>query len=165
MMIMKINKDIALSSADAIVNASNGIGYMGGKAGTEQRKKGVAESLHYISKGEIEPLAKAECKKHSLFGYAPGNVFSTPAPNLNCKMILHAVTMRFPGSKCKIKTIEKLVPKILTISEQNNFKSVAIPLLGTGTGRLNLDDVLEVYTEYFKNSNIKFYVYFPFMKE
>lgn len=45
MMIMKINKDIALSSADAIVNASNGIGYMGGKAGTEQRKKGVAESI------------------------------------------------------------------------------------------------------------------------
>lgn len=73
--------------------------------------------------------------------------------------------MRFPGSKCKIKTIEKLVSKILTISEQNNFESVAIPLLGTGTGRLNLDDVLEVYTEYFKNSNIKFYVYFPFTKE
>ena len=78
MMIMKINNDIALSTADAIVNASNGIGFMGGKSGLECRKKGVAESLHFISQGAIEPLAKTKCKKHGLFGYAPGNVFITP---------------------------------------------------------------------------------------
>ncbi|HCB94554.1 MAG TPA: hypothetical protein DEP65_02060 [Ruminococcus sp.] len=164
MMIMKINNDIALSTADAIVNASNGIGFMGGKSGLECRKKGVAESLHFISQGAIEPLAKTKCKKHGLFGYAPGNVFITPAPNLNCQKILYAVTMHFPGSKCKIKTIEKLVPKILSISEHNNFKSVAIPILGTGTGRLNIDDVLEIYTEYFQNSKVVFHVYFPFEK-
>ena len=65
MMIIKINNGIALSTADAIVNASNGIGFMGGKSGLECRKKGVAESLHFISQGAIEPLAKTKCKKHA----------------------------------------------------------------------------------------------------
>lgn len=106
MMIMKINNDIALSTADAIVNASNGIGFMGGKSGLECRKKGVAESLHFISQGAIEPLAKTKCKKHGLFGYAPGNVFTTPAPNLNCQKILHAVTMRFPEVNVKSRQLK-----------------------------------------------------------
>lgn len=161
MIVFEKNKDIALSQADAIVNASNGIGYMGGQKGIESRKKGVAESLHYISKGAIEPLAKSECKKHSRFGYASGNIFITPAPNLHCKYIIHAVTMRLPGSKSKIKIIPKLLQAIIRYSEENHFDSVAIPLLGTGTGRLRYDDVIAVYKNHLTNSKIKFYVYLP----
>lgn len=59
------DKDIALSSADAIVNASNGIGYMGGERGIIIRGNGVAESIHYISIGRVEELSKAISSKHS----------------------------------------------------------------------------------------------------
>lgn len=161
MMILKYNEDIALSSADAIVNASNGVGYMGGKAGITKRKRGVAESIHYVSKGAVELLAKEKCRAKSIFGYAPGDIFVTDAPNLDTQNIIHAVTMRFPGSKAKIKTIENLVPKIVKIAEDNSYKIVAVPLLGTGTGRLKPSDVLKVYDDYFPYSNVKFEIYCP----
>lgn len=154
-------KDIALSSADAIVNAANGIGYMGGQNGIHVRGKGVAESIHYISRGEVEKLSRAACKTKGLLGYSPGSVFMTEAPNLNCKYVIHAVTMRFPGSKSKIKFIKKLLPKIIAIAEQNNIQTVAIPLLGTGTGRLSKKDVGTIYREFLIDSKIKFIVNIP----
>lgn len=153
------NEDIALADTTAIVNASNGQGFMGGKKGVVHRRCGVAESLHYESKGAIEPLAKAKCKKHSLFGYGAGKVFVTQAPNLKCDYIIHAITMRFPASKAKIKNIKKLLPEIVHISEKLNCKSVAIPLLGTGTGRLNRTEVLDMYSDYLKQSKVMFYIY------
>lgn len=155
------DKDIALSSADAIVNASNGIGYMGGEKGIIIRGNGVAESIHYISIGRVEELSKAVCKNKGILGYSPGSVFITSAPNLNCKYVIHAVTMRFPGSKSKIKTIRTLLPKIITVAEQKNIQTVAIPLLGTGTGRLSTSDVLYIYKEFMPKSKIHFIVYLP----
>lgn len=56
------NSNIALSNAKAIVNASNGIGWMGGQMCINEQHKGVAESIQYVSKGAVEKLAKAECK-------------------------------------------------------------------------------------------------------
>lgn len=155
------DKDIALSSADAIVNASNGIGYMGGEKGIIIRGNGVAESIHYISIGRVEELSKAVCRNKGILGYSPGSVFITSAPNLNCKYVIHAVTMRFPGSKSKIKTIRTLLPKIITVAEQKNIQTVAIPLLGTGTGRLSTSDVLYIYKEFMPKSKIHFIVYLP----
>lgn len=159
MIILKFNEDIAFSSADVIVNASNGIGFMGGKSGVKIRKKGVAESIHFVSRGSVENLAKEKCKKHSIFGFAPGSIFITSAPNLSTKYIIHAVTMRFPGSKSRINTIEKLLPKIIEAAENYNWNTVAIPLLGTGTGRLSYFSVYRIYQEYLLDSNIEFLVY------
>lgn len=152
------NEDIALSNADIIVNASNGIGWMGGQACINKRHKGVAESIQYISKGEVEKLSKAACKG-KIFGFAPGSIFVTDASNLNAKYIIHAVTMRFPGSKAHIKTIEKLVPKILKTVEYMHIETIAIPLLGCGTGRLPEREVFEIYEKYFEKSTKIFYVY------
>lgn len=159
LIILKSGEDIALSSADAIVNASNGVGYMGGKSGIRKRKRGVAESLHYVSKGEIEKLAREKCQEHSVFGYAPGSIFITPAPNLSAQSIIHAVTMRFPGSMSKLKTIKVLVEKIIQVAESNNYETVAVPMLGTGTGKLDSLKVMKIYEQYFNESKIIFQVY------
>lgn len=45
--------------------------------------------------------------------------------------------MRTPGSKAKIKKIKDLIPKIVAVAENLNINSVAIPLLGCGTGGLD----------------------------
>ena len=165
MITYELNNDIALSSADIIVNAANGVGYMGGQNGIKVRGNGVAESIHFISKGEVEKLSKNVCKNKGVFRYAPGNVFMTDAPNLNCKYVIHAVTMRFPGSKSRIKIIRKLLPKIIALAEKNNVQTVAIPLLGTGTGRLSISDVLQIYKELLSKSKIHFFVYLPYKKD
>lgn len=159
MIAIKPNEDIALSSADAVVNASNGIGYMGGQMAVISRKKGVAESIQYISRGEVEKLARNNCRKHSLFGYPPGSVFVTTAPNMKTGYIIHAVTMRMPGSRSKLKHIEALVPKIVNLAERMNFTSVAIPLLGCGTGGLDESKVYEIFLEHLRQSCIDFFIY------
>lgn len=112
-MIVYAQGDITKFDVDAIVNASNGFGYMGGKRCVKELHRGVAESIQFASQGAVERLARAKCKAHSFFGYSPGTVFVTDAPNLGCRKIIHAVTMRTPGSKAKIKK--------MNVSTKNNI--------------------------------------------
>ena len=98
MMTIIYNEDISLSNANAIVNASNGWGYMGGQHCIDMQQRGVAESIQYVSQGAVEKLSRKICKKHP-FGLNPGSIFITAAPNMKTDYIIHAVTMRTPGSR------------------------------------------------------------------
>jgi O-acetyl-ADP-ribose deacetylase (regulator of RNase III) len=160
----KINEDIAMAEVDLLINASNGIGWMGGKDGIKTRLKGVAESIHFVSKGEVEKLAKTYCKKHSFFGLKPTSTFVTDAPNLNAKSILHCVTMRYPGSKAQYETVVVLVDKLLQMLDEQNesdikIETIAIPFLGCGTGGVDKELVRQLYEEQFKDRKEKFYIY------
>ena len=143
--------DLCEAKCDAIVNASNGIGFMGGKLGIYKRLAGVAESIHYATQGKVEQAAKQICRSHAFFGFKPGNVFVTPSFNLPCKYIIHAVTMRFPGTFSNLGTVKKLLPQILQQAQSLDLHSIAIPLLGTGTGSLSKEKVLAVYEEFFSS--------------
>lgn len=138
--------DITEANVDIIINASNGVGYMGGTLGKYIKLPGVAESIHYKSKGSIEKEAKLICKTDD---YSEGDIFVTSSGNLPSKCILHAVTMKKPGSKSNIKTIETLLPRIIYKARELNAKSVAIPLLGTGTGGLSKKEILGIYSKVF----------------
>lgn len=159
-MITKIyGEDISASEADAVINASNGVGYMGGWLCIKTRQRGVAESLQYASKGKVEKLSRKEAKDRGIFGFPPGSVFVTEAPGLHTQHVIHAVTMRFPGSRSKKSVIRELIPEIVRICEELHVKSVAIPLLGTGTGGLKKSEILRMYEEAFENSQIEWRVY------
>lgn len=134
-------------AADAIVNASNGVGYMGGLLGRFVQLKGVAESIHYATKGIVEKEAKKVVKS----GVGEGTVFTTSAGNLQASFIIHAVTMDKPGQRANISTIKGLLPKILSKAYELQVKSIVLPLLGTGTGRLSKEEVLALYEEFFKD--------------
>ena len=157
-MIVYAQGDITKFDVDAIVNASNGFGYMGGKRCVNELHRGVAESIQFASCGAVEWLARAKCKAHSFFGYSPGTVFVTDAPNLGCRKIIHAVTMRTPGSKAKIKKIKDLIPKIVAVAENLNINSVAIPLLGCGTGGLDRQIVQELLADNLRSNKVTFYI-------
>ncbi len=154
------NENIALADTDAVVNSANGQGYMGGKRCIDEMQVGVAENIQYFSRGKVEELAKAECRERGGFlGFRPGTVFCTEAPFLNTRHIIHAVTMRFPGNRAHIKTIEKLVPKILMFTEFLSINSVSVPMLGCGTGGLPQSEVLKIFETYLKNSQKQFLIY------
>lgn len=154
-----VNGDICSIECDAIVNASNGIGYMGGPIGKVFKRKGVAESIHYFTKGLVEKDAFKLCiNKDHPKDFKPGEVFVTNGYNLPCKVILHAVTMHLPGTKSNLKIVEVLTEKILKMSSENGYKTIAIPLLGTGTGGLKKDDVLKIYERVFNNSDTEVFI-------
>ncbi len=141
--------DICEAACSVIVNASNGIGYMGGKRGMRKRLPGVAESIHFMTGGKVEREAKKHCRAHSVFGLAPGSVFLTNAYDLHCSCIIHAVTMRYPGTFTSLNTVKKLLPAILEQARACGAKSIAIPLLGAGTGSLSKERVLALYESFF----------------
>ena len=157
-MIAYAKGNITKFDVDAIVNAANGFGYMGGKRCVTELHRGVAESIQFASQGAVEQLARAKCKTQPFFSYAPGDVFVTDAPNLVCRKVIHAVTMRSPGSKAKISNIIKLIPKIIATAEHLNIESVAVPLLGCGTGRLDTKVVQELLADNLISDKVTFYI-------
>lgn len=146
------SEDITSVQADIIVNASNGIGYMGGWIGRLIQCKGVAESIHYATRGCVEKEAKLAAKKtrwlpRYLYGHRAGEIFVTGAANLPASWIIHAVTMPYPGMSTRLTIVEQLLPKIIGKAIELNAGSIALPLLGTGTGRLRKQEVINLYEQ------------------
>lgn len=106
----------------------------------------------------LNGLQEQNVRHTPFFGYSPGTVFVTDAPNLECKKIIHAVTMRTPGSKAKIKKIKVLIPKIVAVAENLNINSVAIPLLGCGTGGLDRKTVQNLLAHNLISDKVTFYI-------
>lgn len=146
-----VKGDITEMECDVIVNASNAIGYMGGGRGIETKLPGVAEAIHYKTKGVVEKEARKMCRKISWLSssiyskYQVGDVFITGNGGLKCKYIFHAVTMFLPGSKSQLEMIDILVHRIILKARMIGIRSIALPLLGTGTGGLDRQEVLNVY--------------------
>lgn len=150
-----VKGDITEFKGDIIVNASNGVGYMGGFIGKYIKLKGVAEAIHYKTKGIVEREAKEACGMTRFInwrtrnGIKAGEVFVTRAGNLQVKHIIHAITMPFPGMTTGLGVVQELLPKICEKARELGAKTVAIPLLGTGTGGVPKEDVLKMFEEFF----------------
>lgn len=141
--------------AELLINASNSKGYMGGFIGRFIPLKGVAETIHYADH-TIEKQAKRKFKK------APvpcGGVLHTTAGKLpHARGILHAITMEKAGQKSSLVIVRQCLISILDFCERDKVNTVAIPLLGTGTGRVDKYAVLKLYEELLQESETLFYV-------
>ena len=63
--------------------------------------------------------------------------------------IIHAVTMLIPGWWAKEKTVRRLLPKVLELAREHGAKSIAIPYLGCGIGRLKQAKLERIYQDFF----------------
>lgn len=137
--------NIIENKAELLINASNGKGWMGGLLGRCIPMKGVAESIHFHDHS-IEKEAKNICKSLKI---NVGDVFLTSSGSLQFnKGILHAVTMNKPNQKSTLYGVEKCLINISCYCIDNNISSVSIPLLGTGTGKLDKIDVIDLYAKH-----------------
>lgn len=144
MMLIFKQGNIVNATEDIVVNAANGIGWMGGLLGRFFHLSGVAESIHYATKGKVEK----EVRRSHRFS-RPGDVFFTQGYGIGKLGIIHAVTMQIPGWWTKEQTVIELLPKIVDIAKEKGAKSIALPYLGCGTGHLNRRRVRRMYIEYF----------------
>ena len=164
-MLKTIVGDITKTNTDVIINASNGIGFMGGIIGKHIKCEGVAESIHYETKGIVEKECKQKIKIHKFIPaiitpVKTGKIIITGSGGLQCNWIFHAVTMVYPGTWATYKTVRKLTKQIIEEARNIGAKSIAIPLLGTGVGHLKAKKVVDIYKESFSEINdIDIYVY------
>ena len=113
-----IKEDITKIKVDIIVNASNGLGFMGGFICRYIKCRGLAEYINFITKGKVEKEAKQNCKINKNFPryfnhLKKGDIFITNSYLDNCEKIYHAITMTYPGTKSSLNTIEILCDKII----------------------------------------------------
>jgi O-acetyl-ADP-ribose deacetylase (regulator of RNase III) len=113
---------ITTCEVDAIVNPANSFGYMGG---------GVAGVIRKVGGQIIEDEAVAQAPVQV------GEAILTSAGDLICHKIIHAPTMHNPAEKTDAHKVFCATKAALELADKEDFRSIAMPGMGTGVGGLN----------------------------
>lgn len=107
------------AAVDAIVNAANSQGWMGG---------GVAGAIKRVAGKRVEDEAVAQ-------GPTPvGSAIVTGGGKTAFQGIIHAPTMERPAMRIPVANVEKATTAALRLAEERGFAAVALPGMGTGVG-------------------------------
>ena len=140
MKITVIQGDITNLEVDAIVNAANSYGYMGGGvAGVIKRIGGEEIELEAVSKAPI-PI---------------GSAIITKAGRLKCRYVIHAPTMEQPASLVDVGNVMEATRAALECADENGLKRIAIPGMGTGVGGVPRDKAAKAMIDIIVNFNEK----------
>ena len=105
--------------AQVIVNAANSLGVMGG---------GVAGVIRRAAGAEVE----GEARRHAPI--AVGKAVLTSGGNTAFRGIIHAPTMPQPAMRIPEENVALATKAALTLADERQFESVALPGMGTGVG-------------------------------
>ena len=122
--------------AEAVVNAANSLGEMGG---------GVAGAIRQAGGVEIEKEAM------SLAPIALGDAIFTSAGKLPFKGIVHAPTMEKPGQTTHVDKVRKATLAALLCADSYGIKVLAMPGLGTGVGGVSPSAAADAMVETLRN--------------
>jgi len=144
-----IRNDITNVKADAIVNTVNPYGFIG---------RGVETAIYNAAGGK--ELLEERRKLGNLY---PGDVGITPAFNLDAKYIIHVSGPVWKdGRSNELSILRQCYDKALHMAVENNCKSIAFPLLATGTYRfpeeIGVAIAVEAFTEFLKEYDIEIFL-------
>ncbi len=111
--------------ADAIVNAANSSGIMGG---------GVAGVIKRTAGQAVEEEARRKAP------IAVGKAILTSGGATKFRGIIHAPTMPQPGMQIPAANVASATKAALTEADEQDFESIALPGMGTGVGGVSHRD-------------------------
>lgn len=114
--------DITKLNIDAIVNAANALGIMGG---------GVAGAIRRAGGEVIDQEAQAKSP------IPIGKAVATTAGSLPCRFVIHAPAMEQPGGTATEASVKQATLGALECAVGNGVRTLAIPGIGTGIGGLS----------------------------
>ena len=119
-MLKIVRNDITKMNTEAIVNTANGHPTVGsGCDSAVYKAAGFDELLNY--------------RKEKVGFVKEGDVFLTPGFNLPAKYIIHAISPHFTDEDETEKLVRGCYRKSLELAKENNIKSIAFPLIATGS--------------------------------
>jgi O-acetyl-ADP-ribose deacetylase (regulator of RNase III) len=136
MEIVIIEGSLLQVEADIIVNPANSLGYMGG---------GVAGVIKRVGGSIIEEEAVIKAP------IPVGSAIITTAGSLPFKGVIHAPTMEEPAMETTEEKVRKAVRASLELADKMGFKSIAMPGMGTGVGKLPKDIAAKAMIEEIKS--------------
>lgn len=138
-MIKLTQGDILKADAEALVNTVNCVGIMG---------RGVALQFKKAFPDNFKAYAVA-CKSDQV---QPGKMFVYDLNRLyNPRFIINFPTKRHWKSNSRIEDIQTGLQDLITVVQQQQIRSIALPPLGCGLGGLNWKDVKPLITEAFQS--------------
>lgn len=144
-----IRNDITKVKADAIVNTANPDVAIG---------SGV-DSAIYKAAGEDRLLRE----RQKIGKLEPGEVAITPAFDLDAKYIIHSSgPWWWGGDQGEAEILRQCYDKSLQLAADNNCKSIAFPLLATGTygfpKKLGMEIAVDAFTRFLQKYDIDIYL-------
>lgn len=125
-----VRQDITKIECDAVVNPTNQMMTPGG---------GTDLAIHTVAGEKLLEI----CKK--LGGCEVGKAKVTPGFNLPCKFVIHTVgPVWIDGNHGEKELIVSCYNECLTLAKKKRCKSVAIPLISSGTHGFPKDKVLKI---------------------
>jgi O-acetyl-ADP-ribose deacetylase (regulator of RNase III) len=124
--------DLTGFEVDAIVNAANSSGRMGGGVAGAIKKRGGASI-------EKEAVAQAPIPV--------GEAVITSAGKLTAKHIIHAPTMEKPTQRTSAEKVFRATAAAMKLAEKKGIKSLALPGMGTGVGKVKPEDAAQSMVE------------------
>lgn len=119
-----IQSDITLFTGSAIVNAANRHLRWGG---------GVCDAIHRVAGNSLVQACRGHVKRHGKV--LVGDAVLTPAGNLNCGHVIHAVGPRWilglQATK-KEAMLAQAYHTSLRLAQENGLSSIAFPCISTG---------------------------------
>ena len=129
-MIKVIRGDITSQTTDAIVNAANTHLIAGG---------GVCGAIHRVAGPELA----IECRK--IGGCPMGEARLTPAYDLPCRHIIHAVGPRYlDGTRGEPEILTRCYQSIFALTEKHGIESISIPAISTGIFHYPVKEATEI---------------------
>lgn len=146
-MLVALNGDITkIEGVNFICNAANPQGIMGaGVAGAIAKAGGEAIGIH----------ARQICRGSA---YHAGDLYVTTAGDMPYAGVIHLASVPAPGKRSSLRIVELCLKNLANFALVNKIPGIAIPLLGTGIGRLNPADLKPLYTKYLNEHPTKFVV-------
>jgi O-acetyl-ADP-ribose deacetylase (regulator of RNase III) len=114
-----VHGSILEADAQAIVNAANSLGIMGG---------GVAGVIRRAAGEEVE----AEARR--MAPIPVGSAVLTSGGYTSFHGIIHAPTMTQPGTRISPENVALATRAALFLADERGFESIALPGMGTGVG-------------------------------
>jgi O-acetyl-ADP-ribose deacetylase (regulator of RNase III) len=137
-------RDIRRPLTEAIILPANGVGAM---------SRGAALAIKTIAGNEIETEAK-EIIRASGAPLEPGLCFVTGPYKMarrGVKRVYHAVTMKYPGGISTLDIVNKAFRAALNKAIKDGVKTIAVPGLGCGDGRLDKSSVAGIMVPIARN--------------
>lgn len=123
-------RNIARPLTEAVVCPANGVGVM---------SKGAAKAILDVAGLEIQEAAR-DAYRANKKPFEPGTCFATKPYKMSkrgVKRIYHAVTIKYPGDLYTLDSVNKAIRSVLKKAVDDGIKTIAIPGIGTGSGRLD----------------------------
>lgn len=128
--------DITKVKADAIVNPANSFGWMGsGSAGAIKKAGGEEIEKEAVDNAPLEI----------------GRAIKTTAGKLPHQAVIHAPTLESPTEKAQSYNVAISVKGALFLADDQKFKTIAMPGMGTGVGGFPEKEAAKVMIKELKN--------------